>query len=54
MGNSITGPCELNKKFQSFFAATLAGVKPDFIAGLPMADFSRITLYCQRFLLGQD
>lgn len=52
VGNQITGPVELNKKYQAFMAAHLAGVKPEFIMALPVADFNLITLCIQRFLLG--
>lgn len=51
MGGQISGPVELNKKYQAHLAAYLANVKPEFILALPVADFSFITLCIQRFLL---
>lgn len=52
VGNQITGPIELNKKYQAYLAAYIANVRPEFIMALPAADFNLITLCIQRFLLG--
>lgn len=51
MGNQITGPVDLNKRFQAYLAAHMANVKPEVIMALPAVDFNFITLCVQRFLL---
>lgn len=51
MGNIISGPPELNKKFLAFVLARVAKIPADAVFNMSAKDFTGLTLQVQRFLL---
>ena len=48
----LSGVAETDKTYQAHIAAALMDVQPDFVFSLPAKDFTRLTVYTQRFLIG--
>ena len=53
-GRALPSLAETNKTYQAYIAAALMDVQPDFVFGLPVRDFTALTLSIQRFLLNWD
>jgi hypothetical protein len=51
-GDSLSGMAELNKIYLGYVAAALMKVQPDFVFDLPVKDFTVLTMFLQRFLVG--